>query len=99
MPTNFNIPSRRERHCEPCQYHKCFSAMYGHDYSWRDYNCMHPAAFDDTFTPLSDDPVKAALQGEIRGRLKEHGRHIGKTEIQPDWCPLKREPEKPLSTI
>lgn len=54
-----------------------------------DYVCKHPEAFDDE--PLSDDPKIAAKQGEIRGRLLEHGREIGTKDIQPNWCPLQRE--------
>lgn len=57
---------------------------------WDDYSCMHPEAFDDM--KLSDDPKVRDKQLEIRGRLKEHGRRIGRTENQPDWCPFKREP-------
>ena len=57
---------------------------------WDDYNCMHPEAYDDM--PLAADQATRDKQLEIRGRLKAHGRHIGKTEKQPDWCPLRREP-------
>lgn len=68
-----------------------FNACFGSDEhnTWRDYNCMHPDAFGDM--DLSDDPRIAAKQGELRAILTEHGRHIGKTELQPDWCPLKRK--------
>lgn len=91
MPTKFEIPAHREVRCEPCEFHKCFNAFYGSDHSWRDYNCMHPQAYDEVREPLSGDPKVAELQGQIRARLMEHGRHIGKTEKQPDWCPLKRQ--------
>lgn len=98
MPSTYNIPSRQERHCEPCEFHKMFSAMFGGPGNvWRDYNCVHPEAYDDIHEPLSDDPKIAAKQGELRARLLEHGRHIGKTELQPDWCPLRRNPEQPAA--
>lgn len=90
MPSTHNIPARTERVCEPCHYHKMFSAMMGQPGNvWRDYNCMHPEAFNDE--PLSDDAKIAAKQGEMRGRMLEYGRHIGRTEKQPDWCPLRKE--------
>src|SRR5437763_13433931 len=91
MPRTFEIPSRRERHCEPCEHHKCVNAFYGSDHSWKDYVCKHPEAYDDINEPLSDDPKIAAKQGELRAHLIEEGRHIGKTERQPDWCPLRRQ--------
>ncbi len=90
MPSTHEIPAHRERYCEPCEFHKMFSAMMGGPGNvWRDYDCMHPEAHN--FKPLSDDPNIAAKQGELRARLREHGRHIGKTELQPDWCPLRRK--------
>lgn len=90
MPTKFEIPARRETHCEPCKYHKMFSAMMGGPGNvWRDYNCMHPDAHD--FGPLPDKPELAAKAGELRAHLAEHGRHIGKTDLQPDWCPLRKQ--------
>lgn len=55
---------------------------------WREYVCMHPDMFHDM--ALSDDQKVRDKQLEMRGRLKEHGRHIGRTELQPDWCPLRR---------
>lgn len=92
MPSIHTIPGRTERICEPCEFHKLFNAFYGSDHSWRDYNCMHPQALDD-IGALSSDPSIAAKQIEIRAWLKEHGRHIGKTERQPEWCPLRRQEE------
>lgn len=91
MPTKFTIPEHRGTQCAPCEFHKCFNAFYGSDHSWRDYNCMHPEAFDDIQEPLSSDPKIAAKQGALRAALLEHGRHIGKTEEQPAWCPLRRK--------
>lgn len=87
MPTMY---TRTERRCDPCEYHKAIMAFYGADHSWRDYNCMHPQAFDDITPATSCDPAIAAKQSEIRARLKEYGRHIGKTELCPLWCPLSR---------
>ena len=51
---------------------------------------MHPNAYDDITPKLSDEPKIAAKQGELRARLMQRGRHIGKTEKQPDWCPLRK---------
>lgn len=87
MPSSFEIPARRERHCEPCEHHKCVGALCGQPGNcWRDYNCMHPDAMNDF--KLSDDPETAGRQKALRERFMEHGRHIGKTELQPLWCPL-----------
>lgn len=56
---------------------------------WRDYNCMHPRAFDDMDRKPLVDPEKEKARQRLIGRLLEDGRHIGRTEEQPDWCPLK----------
>lgn len=92
MPTTFNIPSRRERHCEPCEYHKLTGALYTRlpdCGGYRQYACMHPMAFD-AGVPMAD-PAKEAAKQRIIGRLMKEGRDIGKTEKQPDWCPLRRK--------
>lgn len=69
------------------------NAMFGGPGNvWRDYNCMHPQAFDDLDAPLAD-PAKEQLRQRIIGRMQADGRSIGKTENQPDWCPLRREPD------
>ena len=60
--------------------------------TWRQYACMHPEAFDDM--PLSDDRAIRDKQIEMRTRHMQHGRNIGKTENQPDWCPLRRESQE-----
>lgn len=92
MPHTYTVPSKHYTICAPCQYHKLVSALFGKPgNTWRDYNCMHPEAFNDE--PLSDDPKVAAKQSELRGRLSEDGRHIGETAAQPEWCPLLREKE------
>jgi hypothetical protein len=89
MPSSFEIPSRRERHCEPCEFHKMTGALMGQPgNTWRRYSCMHLEAHE--FEPLSNDPAIAAKQGALRERLSKHGRDIGKTEIQPEWCPLRK---------
>ena len=53
---------------------------------------MHPEA--NNTSPLSDDPKIRDKQIELRARMAEHGRSIGKSLFakQPDWCPLMREP-------
>lgn len=87
MPTTFQIPARRERHCAPCEHHKStMSCRGGPGNVWDNWVCMHPEAFNDK--PLSDNPETAAKQKEIRARIAEHGRTIGKTDLQPSWCPL-----------
>lgn len=96
MPSTINIPSRCERLCRPCPHHKMVGAMYGSDFSWQDYNCMHPDAFDDDREPLAD-PEKEKIRQRLIGCMAKDGRHIGKTELQPDWCPLKREPQEPAT--
>lgn len=90
MPSERTIPARRERLCEPCEYHKQTAAMMGGPGNvWRRYSCMHPDAFGDM--KLSEDRAKRDKQMQLRGRLLEHGRDIGKTESQPSWCPLRGE--------
>lgn len=90
MPSTYQIAARTETQCEPCKYHKCVNAFYGADHSWRDYNCMHPKAFDGTETEPLNDAEKEQVRQRLIGRLLEDGRHIGKTEQIPSWCPLKR---------
>lgn len=93
MPTTHNIPARTERHCEPCQYHKCVGSFHVRSGpgSWRDYNCMHPDAWnEDTSVPLT--PEQELRAAEIRALVGKEGRNIGRTEKQPCWCPLLREP-------
>lgn len=95
MPSEYS--PRIERHCDPCEFHKCFSVLYGQPgNTWRDYNCTHPDAFGPL--KLSDNPDTAFKQGEMRAELKKHGRHIGRTERQPDWCPLRNESINPIKT-
>lgn len=92
MPSEHTIPSRRERLCEPCEFHKMVNAMFGGPGNvWRDYNCMHPEAFDDLNDGPMADPEKEKLRQRIIGRMLADGRSIGKTERQPDWCPLRRD--------
>lgn len=57
--------------------------------SWRQFACMHPEAFDDG-PPLSD-PDKEMLRLRWKKIVARDGRNIGKTEKQPDWCPLNRK--------
>jgi hypothetical protein len=85
MPTTLNIPSRIERRCEPCEHHKCIGSFHvrSGEGSWREYVCQHPAA-DDELTPAG-----RALFGA--------GKYIGKTEKQPDWCPLRQSQNNKLS--
>jgi hypothetical protein len=90
MPTNFTIPARTERHCAPCEFHKMTAAMFGGPGNvWREYACMHPASFDDQ--PALDDPEKEKIRQRIIGGMLKDGRDIGRTESQPDWCPLLRK--------
>ena len=93
MPTTHKIPARTERHCSPCEFHKCTGALFTRigPGGWKEYSCTHPNAFQEG--PLPTDPEKAALAGELRALCKKEGRHIGKTEVQPDWCPLRRREE------
>lgn len=53
---------------------------------------MHPEA--NNSSPLSNDPKVREKQIELRARMAEYGRSIGKSVFakQPDWCPLRREP-------
>lgn len=92
MPSTFEIPRRRERHCAPCEFHKMTAAMMGGPGNvWREYVCMHPEAFDDMVRePLL--PEKETVRQRLIGAMLEHGRSIGRTERQPDWCPLRRQP-------
>ena len=89
MPSTHTIPERNESRCAPCQYHKRTDAFYGHDHSWHRYACTHPKAFDDLDTPTDDERIKR-IRAEIHARMTEGGRDIGKTERQPQWCPLLR---------
>ena len=80
MPTELNIPAKTEHRCSPCEYHKCIGALCVRQGpgGYREYVCQHPDA-NDELTPLGRSLFGA-------------GKYIGKTEKQPDWCPLRREP-------
>lgn len=51
---------------------------------------MHPEAFDDLDNVKVRTPEGEKLRQRLIGRLLKDGRAIGKTERQPDWCPLLR---------
>lgn len=88
MPTTLNIPARHERHCEPCEHLKrenmLCSRLNGISC---DYVCHHPEAHEWGKTPT--DPKKAELMGQLRARLTESGRMIGRSDRQPQWCPMR----------
>lgn len=92
MPSKIEIPARAEHCCDPCGYLKSKGGMRGGPGNvWDWWCCMHPEA--NNGGPLSDDPKVRERQIEIRARLSEHGRSIGKSSFakQPSWCPLKRK--------
>lgn len=91
MPTNYTIPERHERICRPCEFHKSVGAFFGSDHSWQDWNCIHPNAFDDNLREPMSDPEKEKLRVEIISLTGREGRNIGKTERQPEWCPLLKQ--------
>jgi len=98
MPTTHNIPGHRERHCSPCEHLKSNGGMRGGPGNvWDFWCCMHPDAHFER--PLSDDRETRDKQIELRTRLAEHGRSIGKSLFaeQPDWCPLRRDGAKPAN--
>ena len=88
MPTKFNIPSRVEHHCSPCEFHVCTSSFHvrSGEGSWREYSCKHP----DAPEPLPEGGKHHNILVRILARELEEGRPIGRTELQPQWCPLKR---------
>jgi hypothetical protein len=90
MPTQYNIPPKTEHHCSPCEYHKLTGALHVRcgEGGYRRYSCMHPEAFDD-LDKIHPDPEKEKLRQRMIGAMLKEGRDIGKTELQPDWCPLK----------
>lgn len=92
MPSEFKF-NKVERYCHPCPHLKFENAFYGHDFVRGTHVCYHPDAND--FGPLSKDPIVAAKQGELRAKLRDHGRVIGKHgDHQPTWCPLKNKLSK-----
>ncbi len=93
MPTKFEIPSRRVTHCAPCEFHKLTGSLHVRcgEGSWRQYSCMNPQAFDDLDNVPQKDPEKEKLRQRMIGMMLTYGRDIGKTEEQPEWCPLRRE--------
>ena len=91
MPSTREIPAKIEKLCEPCKYHKRINAFYGHSHSWADYNCMHPKAFVPIEKKDDNDVEKENLRIKINEESQKYGRFIGRTELQPDWCPLQNE--------
>jgi len=101
MPTKQTIPARTETICRPCQYHKVVGSFRGHDTAWDDCNCLHPHAYDDVdciLTPGERSEV-AAVRKELDAITQREGRSIGRTERQPEWCPLKRKMIHPLVLV
>lgn len=90
MPSTLNIPAHTEFRCAPCEFHKCIGSFHVRvgPGGYREYACMHPEAED--FGPMPLAPEQAARIGELRARFARDGRWIGRTEKQPQWCPLKR---------
>lgn len=87
MPTTIRIEPQTRRICAPCKHHKCVGMLHirtGGGY--REYVCEHPQAFEPT-----EDVVLAQLNAH--NLAMDEGRYIGKTEQQPDWCPLNRDGE------
>lgn len=89
MPQLIKFPGRTEAHCEPCEFHNCTGEFHVHcgEGGWREYACGHPDAHE-----ISSDPWIANIQGKMAA-FSPGGRAIGKTDKQPEWCPLKRKPE------
>jgi len=73
MPTKFEIPAKQETHCEPCEHHKCTGALYT-----RMPGCGAYREYECRHPSLL----------HVIGSA-QYGRMIGKTEKQPEWCPLK----------
>lgn len=89
MPTTHKIPARIERRCEPCVHLKRTNMICSRlDGIKCDYTCGHHDCYSDR--PLSNDPSIRDKQIVLRTRNAEHGRMIGRDDIQPEWCPLRR---------
>jgi hypothetical protein len=88
MPHEFTIPAVLKRVCEPCEFHQCTGKLCGPPggISWAQFQCTHPDAFEK-----SDDDRVNVMQA--RHFTIWGGRDIGRTEDQPEWCPLRR-PDK-----
>lgn len=93
MPTTHNIPARTERRCRPCEHLKQTNMICSRlDGITCDYVCRHPDSFGDE--PLSEDQAIRDKQVVMRASSAQHGRFIGRDDIQPQWCPLRREAEQ-----
>ncbi len=93
MPTTHNLRARTETHCEPCEFHKLTAAFHvrSGEGSWMRYGCLHPEAYQFGPMPTGISPDRLELLLQTDELLKREGRDIGKTELQPQWCPLKRK--------
>lgn len=91
MPHTVHFPAHTKIHCEPCAHHKCTGSFLPRigEGGWHHYICTHPEAYARSSDPGVNE-VHAAW------RALEGGRTIGRTEEQPDWCPLLRPPN-PIS--
>lgn len=78
FPQTVHEPAKTYRVCGMCPHHKCIGALHVRrgPGGYRDYACLHPKAWPE------DHLVR---------RIYEEGRHIGKTEKTPEWCPLLRQ--------
>lgn len=87
------VRERRYSVCEPCEYHHRVNAFYGSHHSWTDWECRHPKA-DEALVLHSDlTPAQNKVLQDIDDLTKREGRWIGRTEKQPEWCPLRKENE------
>lgn len=88
-PTTYNLPAQTVTRCGSCRFHECIGSMHVRlgPGGWREYACSHP----DAYEPVTDgDPKKAEIRGMLRA-MDKHGRHIGRTETTPAWCPFTRK--------
>lgn len=93
-PTTYTIPSRRRTTCGMCKHHKCIGSFHVRcgEGGWREYVCTHPESFErvGNVAPEVAEAIGRARQMEI---ANGGGRHIGKTEETPEWCPFLRKAE------
>lgn len=92
FPEIVYYPARTEKHCGMCPHHKLIGVLHVRSGpgGYREYSCTHPEAWPET-----KDPRLARLCGKMSER--QEGRHIGKTEETPDWCPLLQGGQKEAS--
>lgn len=97
MPTTFVIPQHTEIHCAPCAYHKAVAcSLDGDSQDFVEFGCVNPLSL------VVNKKAAGFSVWELEERTRDAKigyRLIGRTSLQPSWCPLDSSKEKNLPPL